>query len=978
MVSGELFAQQLVLKSYDRSSGLASDYVLCMLQDYDGFIWFGTDRGVSRYDGKEFKTFTTRDGLPDNFITSIYQDTEGYIWFGMYEGGVVRYDGISFLVYSTKEGLLGNSVSKIIQDRKERIYFLTNNGLSILYRNMFSSFRIENKMAQMNLNTNGEVVHFFNKYLYTILPTEGSTIQFQKKEYISLRGITRIKFLNGIFRERYNADIAVGFPDSFRLAKFLNDSTLLNIKEYRFGHVSSIIEGMDTTLWCATLDNGITEVNEKESRSYTMQHGLAQQRVEAMMQDYEGNIWLSTFGSGVQKLSGTNVRSLRQSDGLPDNHVFTIYEDSRQRLWFGTAKGISVLENGILRQLHFQDKDVKEVRAIIEDEKGDYYIGTFEYLFGPISFEKLFTGAPVKKGRIGYGVAALALTPSTNRINRNNDMWIATYGDGAIHKTGEDTTNFRTTEGIASNLIDDITLGPRGIWFLSRTAGATLLQGPSFTTFSKNDGLQSNTIFSLYEEPSKTAETNTVWFGTDEGLIRLKHGHAILFAEQDGLIGQPVVGIFPKETNGKLLIVTPKGLHLYENNTIRLVQTFPFLSSENISINDVHFSCTTNLLWFATLNGVYSLDIQKPSSKIIPPKIVVTKISVDTSTVYEFQPTNKTPSRPVWLEHYQNNVVIEYAALNFLSEAEVRYRFRLEPLEKSWSALTKDRHVQYRNLNDGEYTFRVEAINGDGVRSDQSAQIQFVIAIPYWESWWFLSLSGFTFSGLLIGAIIYISQKKLKQKLLELERQRAIQNERERISRDLHDNVGAQVVNIISGLELVGRFTEAKRPEVQEALYSLQGDARATMSLLRETIWALQSSAMTIEKFSEEIELYIRKLLRYHPNILLSFQKNGNTDLTLRPVEAINLLRIVQEALTNCLKHASPTMIEIGLGVDDKNIFHLGLSNDGCKEQGSDELSGGKGIMNMERRAKELGGTFLFTHEQNKHVRIEVEVPLQR
>ncbi|MBI3194232.1 MAG: hypothetical protein HYZ34_07190, partial [Ignavibacteriae bacterium] len=492
---------------------------------------------------------------------------------------------------------------------------------------------------------------------------------------------------------------------------------------------------------------------------------------------------------------------------------------------------------------------------------------------------------------------------------------------------------------------------------------------------------QSNTIFCLYEEPStfSVSQKEVVWFGTDVGLIRFEEGQSKLFAEKEGLCGVPVMGIFLNENSkgDKLLIVTPKGLHQYEHNSIRLIQTFPFLSSENISINDVHYSASSNLLWIATPNGVYSLSVEERAPKIIPPKVLVTKMFVDTSLIYEFLPSGNVQEQLIELEHSQNNVMMEYASLSFVSESEVRYRFRLEPLEKTWSLLTKDRHVQYRNLNDGEYRFVVESLNGDGVSSGQEAQIQFVIAIPYWESWWFLSLSGFAFSGLLIGTIIYVSQRNLKRKLQDMERQQALQNERERISRDLHDNVGAQLVNIISGLELVGRFSESKQTEMRSVLDSLQGDARATMSLLRETIWALQSSSMTTDKFGKELELYVRKQLRYHPNIVLKFLVDGTTRATLRPVEAINLMRIVQEALSNSLKHASPTLIEIHLHADDFGVFQLHLSNDGCLKECDEELSGGKGIPNMERRAREIGGMFQFAHE-DQTASVSVSIPIRR
>ncbi|MBI3194569.1 MAG: hypothetical protein HYZ34_08920, partial [Ignavibacteriae bacterium] len=321
MVFGRMRAQQLVLKTYDRSSGLASDYVLCMMQDRNGFIWFGTDRGISRYDGKMFTTYTAREGLPDNFITTMFQDKDGFLWFGTYEGGISRFDGKSFLSFSTRQGLTGNSIREITQDKFGRMYILTEAGLTVFYQNNYSSLHFKNNIIHMVMNEEEKISIYTPRFWYRIIPTNDKTILYQRLENKLLYGSTSVKGLSNALRNRFNADLCIGFSNNFQLVKFHNDTSFQTVRKYRKGNIAAIVDGLDSTLWCGTLADGIAEVDETNAVWYDTRHGLAQRRVEAMIRDYEGNIWISTFGSGVQKLSGSYVRSFKQPDGLPDNHV---------------------------------------------------------------------------------------------------------------------------------------------------------------------------------------------------------------------------------------------------------------------------------------------------------------------------------------------------------------------------------------------------------------------------------------------------------------------------------------------------------------------------------------------------------------------------------------------------------------------------------------------------------------------------------
>jgi signal transduction histidine kinase len=441
----------------------------------------------------------------------------------------------------------------------------------------------------------------------------------------------------------------------------------------------------------------------------------------------------------------------------------------------------------------------------------------------------------------------------------------------------------------------------------------------------------------------------------------------------------PILGIFPDRSSpgGEALwIVTPKALHRVDRGRIHLTGTFSFSQKEIFSINDVIVS-SDNYLWCATPNGVYKISLSTFHRMSVNPKVAITSVMQDTMRLFRHTGIY-TPNHEPELEYRQNNVTIEYAGLSFVSESDISYIYQLEPAERSWSQPTHDTHIQLRNLESGEYLFRVAAVSADGVVSSNPAVFTFRILPPFWERWWFLALSGVFLAGLAFAGVRYVVQRKLRIQARKFERQQALQQERDRISRDLHDNVGAQLVNIISGLELAGRYSDSQFREIKNILTSLNEDTRVTMALLRETIWALHTPGMVVEKFAQELEHYIRKQLRYHPGITLQFHVEGNANAALRPVEAMNLLRVIQEALSNSLKHASPATIILRIHIEENNSLHIYFWNDGCFETVNEELSGGKGIPNMERRVSELGGTFHFFRNDDRTASVELSIPLAK
>ncbi|HWP81860.1 MAG TPA: two-component regulator propeller domain-containing protein, partial [Bacteroidota bacterium] len=182
-----LLPQQLPFKQYNRATGLPSDYILCMLQDRRGFLWFGTDRGASRYDGRSFKTYTAANGLGSNFVRRIFEDREGNIWFGLIEGGISVLTGTTMKRYRAADGFTSDNVLAIAQDREGRMYFKTDRGISILAETRFLQLPTKTGSNVMSELPDGTVAFYDSLSLYRIVFEGAKFPRLQELQVPSLK-----------------------------------------------------------------------------------------------------------------------------------------------------------------------------------------------------------------------------------------------------------------------------------------------------------------------------------------------------------------------------------------------------------------------------------------------------------------------------------------------------------------------------------------------------------------------------------------------------------------------------------------------------------------------------------------------------------------------------------------------------------------------------------------------------------------------
>jgi signal transduction histidine kinase len=285
-------------------------------------------------------------------------------------------------------------------------------------------------------------------------------------------------------------------------------------------------------------------------------------------------------------------------------------------------------------------------------------------------------------------------------------------------------------------------------------------------------------------------------------------------------------------------------------------------------------------------------------------------------------------------------------------------------VDEQWINAGNNRTARYV-LNPGEYRFLISAGIGFRENAKPLSEMKVIIRPAWWQTWWFRSLFGIFAMGLLVFGIVSYNRRKLRKKLQEIKFQQQLQKERERISRDLHDNIGAYTSALIANADKLqatgnGNFSEAVR---------VKENAKQILSSLRETIWVLNSKEISVTDFADGFKQYANKMLESYPEMQIQFEEKIGDNKILSPSVALNLYRILQEGLQNTLKYSKAKRIDFGVLSNAK--INIILKDDGS---GFDpgEKGFGNGINNMEYRAQQAGFNFIINSGSGKGTEISL------
>ncbi len=766
-------SQEYNFINYTVENGLAQNQVLAMAQDPNGYLWFGTTGGLSRFDGRDFKNFSQRDGLYRNQVNALFIDNKGQLWIASV-GGVSVYNGNEFIQIPFEEKYASSKITSIEQSDDGAMWFATDDlGIVIKTDDGFSCINTSKGLKSNNVRSiykepNGQIwigtkkgLNFYKDqaiYGFSNPALDTSISHISKSHNGSLWVST---FGKGVFN-----------IDNNNVVNYTGENDLIS------DWVRQSYTDPKGTTWFVT-KYGIQEFRSgKMIEKYTSENGLYFDNIRCLLKDNEGNMWFGSNGKGVLKFSGKAFLNYTDKDDLEDNIIMSVVEDKDGVLWLGTY------ENGVIK---FKNKQLevfsteqglssKKVWSALIDKKGRKWFGTAHGL-------NLMTGGKIKT----------FLSTDENGLSHNKITAIHQTKDGKIwfgSKKGisyykEDSTfvNYDSLNGFFASNIRSIAEDKNGQLWCGADEGLFLFDPKTETTrkIPLGNSETESKVLSVVITPE-----GDIWCGTDNGL----------FLKRDNKFKYITIANDARANFINFLLYDPQGLWIGTNYGIFLLEDegndFKFKSFTNhegiknleCNLNAAHHD-QNGYYWFGTAGGLVRLD--KTELKInsgIQQKVSIRSVKLfneetDWSTLSEVDKTTGLPKNLV-LSHNKNTLHFDFNLFNFSNPEGVEYKYILEGYDETWSSLSSERTAIYRRLPPGEYTFKVKAKNSAGEWSAPTI-FKFTIKPPFWQTMWFLALCVIGFVCLVIAIVIWrkavsnrkreTEQLKYRNKLLALEHQ---------------------------------------------------------------------------------------------------------------------------------------------------------------------------------------------------------------
>lgn len=752
----KIYSQTPSYYHYTSSDGLASSTVYDIIQDKDGFMWFATTNGISKFDGNHFATFRTKDGLNSNSIISLLEGKKGELYIGNFEKGINLFKNGKIENYCSEIDGKSLVISYLIFDSSKK------NEQEIIAYNGWGAINLITETASGKLKT--KVINAFPVYINKLEKLANGDLMA-----LTTTGLYDFKV------ESFSKLNIEGLPETsvFCLANGKDGSYFIGTKEtiYRIKNnviigkykidlasnndVIAILSDKNKNTWFSTRNSGFYMIPSGSNKIMDIgsKLGLQNTLVNKYFEDNEGNIWISTFGKGVFCINNLYLKSYNENDGLHNNNVYAIAKDSSGKLILGTFNGVSTLENGKFDQIkNEKGKPFSEYIYNIKNTNNEFYVGgsfvkndmnTIAYkgikfhLYNGLSFCKLSNGLYLFGGR-------------TNSISVQNEFNYDQNRASQIYIFGDNRSTNRINQ-IFEDSEKTIWIGTglglcKAVVLLDKSGKLTLKK-----TFFKSNPILNSKINAIIQD-----NDNHIWVAGEKGIVRynLKNDlitNYLTIKDQDLSSSTSLVS----DKKNRIWVGNMKGLYLVEGASIKYFNKQTGLPSDEVY--SLFYDGEKNQLAIGSSGGVTFLDIDLFDNAVLPQlqvKIMGVKAGDSIYANYD----------QLVFEPEQRNVSINFKALNFSSSGSVMYQYKLDGTK--WKD-THDDFLNFLSLKNGNYNLLIRAKSQNGFWSNP-AQISFEVKPRFTETVWFkflMLLIVALVSGLMVALNARIQQRKTRKKL---------------------------------------------------------------------------------------------------------------------------------------------------------------------------------------------------------------------
>lgn len=973
-------ARHLPLQRLDAASGLAADSVTTLLADSRGYLWVGSHEALSRYDGQAFTRYGTEDGLPSNTIHALAEDGTGAIWIGT-SAGLARIDASSVRGAHLAEpppcrALQGQPVvalaagpgSTLWAASDHRVVEMTSGGRCLDVTppavarppSEVTSLAVDRAGALWVGTSAGLVPPGRDLVALPVEPGAAAALQL----VFGSRGELWVLHDRGVLQAREVEDGRLVFEP------FRAPPDPAGDRRWRGLAVSA-----DGGLWAAT-SVGLVVLGRDAAATLSAADGLVQGELSAVSEDRWGNLWIGTQSHGVQRLARSGVESFGLEDGLadtrivqlstgPDGHLLVLVRHAgrlvlhrlsggrfvplelrlpgprepggwgwKQLLvrswdetwWLGTGHGLGRFSSSPQTGLPSPGPGARLVR-LTERAEGDDVFRVYEdsrknLWIGTFGEETLLvkdalTGVIRRYGaREGLPHAA----PSAFAEDGQGALWAGLYSGGVVRVRGEQVDYFGPAIGGPVGFVHDILRDRRGrLWIACSGSGVLRVDAPDATppVFQPVPGLR-GVPRCLAEGPG-----GEIWIGSSQGAERLS----------------PLTGAVQRLT-------TTDGL---ANNILSAIHVDP-----------------EGAVWLGTLDGLTRVAPGARRAARLPTVVVCgLRVSGQPRPVPEL---GAASVEGIVLEPGQSNLWVEYRGLSLEPGRRLRFEYRLGTPEARWHATPGDGHLLLAGLAPGAYQLAIRAGYESDSRWSEPALVEIVVLSPLWRRWWFfLAVLG------VMLALGYASHRWRLGKRLAVERVRA------RIASDLHDDLGASLTRISVLAEVASRSLP-KEAQALGILGTIGETSRSLIDALSDSIWAVDPRRDTLASLLARLQQHAAELTdgrgpAWHLEVPVGAER-----IHLAPEPRRHLYLLLKEALTNAIKHAAASRLELVARLDGRRL-QVELRDDGrgfdtSATDSSPRLRGGNGLGNMAARAAALHARLGVESAPGKGTAVVLEVQL--